>query len=51
MRCGKGIGMWERFGKCKRERKETAGTRPISAKALTEGGAVKTLEAAGTSDE
>ena len=51
MRCGKGIGMWERFGKCKRERKKTAGIRPISAKALTEGSAVKTLEAAVESDK
>ena len=51
MRCGKGIGMWERFGKCKKREKKTAGTRPISAKALTEGSAVKTLKAARTSDK
>lgn len=39
--------VWE----VRKKKKKTAGIRPISAKALTEGSAVKTLEAAGTSDE
>ena len=51
MRCGKGIGMWERFGKCKREREKNSSDTSDQCKDANGMSVVKTLEAAGTSDE
>ena len=50
MRCGKGIGMWERFGKCERK-KENSSDTPDQCKGADGGGAVKTPEAARTSEK
>ena len=50
MRCGKGIGMWERFGKCERKKENSSDTSD-QCKDANGMSVVKTLEAAGTSDE
>lgn len=51
MRCGKGIGMWERFGKCEREREKNSRDTSDQCKDANGMSVVKTPEAASTCEK